>query len=164
MEVDCSRLSDFDSWITLAREVEPLFGSMADELDFQEALRNAISTKTAFCIRFDSNEGEKNLIGGIVISTETNEIAWLAVSQKCRRKGYGRKLVEFAIRKLNQRENIYVQTFDESVPEGASARKIYLEFGFADIKDGGLNPAGVPTVIMQLEMIKGDGGAIITIK
>jgi len=123
---------------------------MADELGFQEALRQAISEQTAFCIYPDTNEKDKGLIGGIVISKETNEIAWLAVSQKYRRNGYGRKLIEFAISKLNQRENIFVQTFHESVSEGESARKLYLDFGFDDIKDGGLNPAGVSTVIMQL--------------
>ena len=150
MNVDCAKLSDIESWIALAREVEPLFGPMADEPGFQEALRQAIATKTAFCIRPDADDGDDSLPGGVVISTEANEIAWLAVSQKYRRKGYGRKLIEFAIRKLNRRENITVQTFDGSVPEGVPARKLYLEFGFTDIKDGGLNPAGVQTVIMQL--------------
>jgi len=154
MDVDCSKLKDFDAWIALAREVEPLFGPMSDELDFQEALRQAISAKTAFCICSDLNEEEESLIGGIVISKESNEIAWLAVSQKYRRKGYGRKLIEFAISKLNQRENIFVQTFNESVSEGASARKLYLDVGFTDIRDGESNPAGVPTVIMQLEASK----------
>lgn len=154
MDVDFSKLKDFDSWIVFAREVEPLFGPMADELGFQEALRQAISAKAAFCICPDLNEEDKSLIGGIIISKESNEIAWLAVSQKYRKKGHGRKLIEFAISKLNQRENIFVQTFDESVSEGASARKLYLDFGFTDIKDGGLNPAGAPTVIMQLEASK----------
>ncbi len=154
MEVVCSKLADFASWIALAREVEPLFGPMADELGFREALRQALSAKTAFCIYPDSNEGANSLIGGIVVSKESNEIAWLAVSQKYRGKGCGRELIEFAISKLNRRENMFVQTFDESVSAGAPARKLYLDFGFADIKDGGLNPAGVPTVIMQLRALK----------
>jgi len=150
MDVDYSKLADFDAWIALAREVEPLFGSMADEVGFQEALRQAISENTAFCIRSDPNKKDGSLKGGIVISKESNEIAWLAVSQQYRRMGYGHKLIEFAIRELNQHENIFVQTFDESVPEGKSARKLYFEFGFTDLKDGGQNPAGVATVIMQL--------------
>lgn len=150
MDVGGSNLADFDAWIALAREVEPLFGPMADELDFQEALRQAISANTAFCIRSDPNKANKSLMGGIVISKASNEIAWLAVSQQYRRMGYGRKLIEFAISKLNQQESIFVQTFDGSVSEGAFARKLYLDFGFTDLKDGGRNPAGVPTVIMQL--------------
>ena len=154
MEVVYSKETDFDEWILLAREVEPLFGPMADEIDFQEALRQAISSSTAFCIYSELNGENSDLIGGVIISKETNEIAWLAVSLQYRGKGYGRKLVEYAINMLNQQEKMFVQTFEESVPEGKSARNLYMDFGFTDFKDGGLNPAGVPTVIMQLEMTK----------
>jgi GNAT superfamily N-acetyltransferase len=153
MEVVCSVEKDFDAWILLAREVEPLFGPMADETSFQDALRQAISLNTAFCIYAETSGGGRELIGGIVISKETNEIAWLAVSQQYRGKGYGRKLTEFAIYRLNRQRDIFVQTFDTSVPEGKPARKLYLDSGFSDIKDGGLNPAGVPTVIMRLEAL-----------
>jgi len=150
MNVDFSELTDFDAWIRLAKEVEPLFGPMADDVDFQEALKQAILDRTAFCIRSDSSKKDKPLKGGIVISKESNEIAWLAVSQQYRRMGYGQKLIKFAISKLNAQESVYVQTFDKSVPEGKPARKLYLYFGFTDFKDGGLNPAGVSTVIMKL--------------
>jgi hypothetical protein len=46
------------------------------------------------------------------------------------------------------------QSFDKSVCEGEPARKLYLDLGFTDLKNGGPNPAGVPTVIMQLETLK----------
>ena len=151
MDIVCSEIADFDAWISLARQVEALFGPMADELDFQDALRQAISSCTAFCIRSEPKKDNHCLIGGVVISRETNEVAWLAVSQEDRGKGYGRRLTEFAISKLNRRKNIFVQTFDKTVCEGAPARKLYLDLGFTDFKDGGPNPAGVPTVIMQLE-------------
>ncbi|WP_419663948.1 GCN5-related N-acetyltransferase [Desulfosarcina variabilis str. Montpellier] len=154
MDIVYSTITDFDAWIFLARQVEPIFGPMADELDFQDALKQAISSCTAFCIRSEPKKDNHRLIGGVVISREANEIAWLAVSQEDRGKGYGRRLTEFAISKLNQRKNIFVQTFDRSVCEGEPARKLYLDFGFADFKDGGPNPAGVPTVIMQLEPLK----------
>ena len=154
MDVVYSKVTDFDAWILLAREVEPLFGPMADEKGFQEALRRAISLNIAFCIYSEPNGDDNNLIGGVVISKKTNEISWFAVSQKYRGKGYGRKLIEFAVSKLNSQENMFVQTFDKSVPEGKSARDLYLDLGFTDVKDGGLNPAGVPTVIMQLRASK----------
>jgi len=85
MKVEYAELTDFDAWIRLAREVEPLFGPMADEVPFQEAIKQAMAQKTA----------------------------------------------------------------DVSSPDGRAARKLYLDFGFLDYKDGGLNPAGIPTVIMQ---------------
>lgn len=151
MNVVSSKKSDFDAWISLAREFEPLFGPMADEIVFQEALRKAISSNSAFCIYSGLKEINQHLIGGVLISREMNEVAWLTVSQKYRGKGYGRSLIEFALSKLNQKESIFVQTFDDSVPEGQAARNLYSSFGFRDIKDGGVNPAGVPTVIMQIE-------------
>jgi GNAT superfamily N-acetyltransferase len=150
MDVEYSVLTDFDAWLVLAREVEHLFGPMADEANFKNALEEAIVNNAAFCIRAHSDEGDKILGGGIIISKESNEIAWLAVSEKCRGKGYGRKLLEFAISRLDIRKDIFVQTFDKSVSEGKVARKLYYDFGFADYKNDGLNPAGIPTVIMRL--------------
>jgi len=150
MNIAYAELTDFDAWLALAREVEYLFGPMADEVPFQDALRQAISQKTAFCIRTDSDGRDQALKGGIVISKESNEIAWLAVSGKYRGKGYGRELLKFAISNLNSKESIFVQTFDESSLEGKAARKLYLDSGFTDNKNGGLNPAGFNTVIMQL--------------
>ena len=152
MDVDDLRLTDFDGCIALVREVEPLFGPMADEVDFQNALKKAISNNAAFCIRSAQNEMDKTLKGGIVISKESNAIAWFAVSRRCRGMGYGRQLLTYAIGKLNTRKSIFVRTFDESVSEGKAARKLYSDFGFADYRDGGFNPAGVPTVIMQKQV------------
>jgi hypothetical protein len=62
MDVVCSKATDFDAWISLAREVEPLFGPMADKKDFLEALSKAISLSTAFCIYSEPNEGKNDLI------------------------------------------------------------------------------------------------------
>lgn len=150
MNVVCSDITDFDGWIALAREVEPLFGPMADETAFHEGLQHAISQKTAFCIRSDSDENDQRLKGGIVISKESNEIAWLVVSRHYRKMGYGRDLLQFAIRQLNPQKDMFVQTFHESIVDGSAARKLYLDAGFSDYKDGGLNPAGIPTTIMRL--------------
>ncbi|MBA2882976.1 ribosomal protein S18 acetylase RimI-like enzyme [Desulfosalsimonas propionicica] len=150
IDVGCSKPIDFDSWIVLVKEVEPLFGPMADEEAFQGALKQAIICETAFCIRSNLNEKERYLKGGIIISKEANEILWFAVSKQCRGMGLGRQLLKFAISELNPKEGIFVQTFDETVPEGKPARKLYIDLGFTDLKDGGLNPAGMPTVIMKL--------------
>lgn len=76
------RRKGFNAWISLAREVEPLFGPMADEISFQEALRQAISLNTTFCICSKTNGEGRELDGGVVISKKTNGIALLAVSPK----------------------------------------------------------------------------------
>lgn len=71
MDVVCSKLTDFDTWIALASEVEPLFGPMADEIDFHQSLRQTISLNTAYCIYSEPNDDNRKLIGGVVISKET---------------------------------------------------------------------------------------------
>jgi len=150
MSVECAKLSDLDSLINLSKEVEDLFGPMANEITFHEALKEAIIQKVVFCIR-PSTEGQKNsLSGGVVISKETNEILWFVVSNNHQKHGYGSQLLKFALSQFDTKKDIFVQTFDESVASGAAARKLYLKSGFVDDKDGGLNPAGVPTVIMRL--------------
>ena len=149
MKISHATASDFDAWISLAREVEHLFGPMADDISFQEALNQAISDGTAFCVRSEKNEHDRTLKGGIVISRESNEIAWFMVSGTSRGKGYGKALLHFAINQLNTHDPILVQTFDGSVAEGVPARKLYGKFGFTDHEKGEMNPAGVPTIIMQ---------------
>ena len=127
MKLEYAELTDFDAWIALAREVEPLFGPMADEAPFQEALKQAMAQKTAFCIRSDLDGKECTLKGGIIISEELNEILWFAVSEPCRGKGYGRTLLDFAVNRLNRTKPILVQTFDASSPtEGPQENCIWI--------------------------------------
>ena len=150
MTVTCSTLDDFEAWIALARQVEPLFGPMADEAPFRDALKSSIFNSEAFCIRPSPVEEQTVLKGGIIISKASNEILWFAVSETDRRKGYGRQLLLFAIDQLHRREKILVETFAPTVAAGQSARKLYLDCGFVDYQTGGINPAAIPTVIMQL--------------
>jgi ribosomal protein S18 acetylase RimI-like enzyme len=142
--------TDVDAWLALAQEVEPLFGPMARENSFHAALHQAISSRTAFCAVAGEGANPAALAGGVVISREFNQIVWLAVSQAWRWRGIGKALLEFAIGRLSRQENIFVQTFDATVPEGRAARRLYQSLGFTDFQHGGLNPAGVPTMIMHL--------------
>lgn len=136
---------DLDAWMELAREVEPLFGEMVGNEDFINGIKDCTSEASAFCVVNTDNEIE----GIIAINKAINEIAWLAVGEKCRGKGYGYQLLERAIDSLDNSKPIYVQTFSPGVKTGEAARKIYLKFGFRDDKDGGKNPAGIDTVIMK---------------
>lgn len=137
---------DLDAWMELAREVEPLFGEMVGNEGFANAIKDCIANESAFCIVNTDSEIE----GIIAINKALNEIAWLAVREKCRGNGYGYQLLETAIDNLDNRKPIYVQTFSPHVKAGEAARKIYMKFGFRDFKDGGKNPAGIDTVIMKL--------------
>ena len=137
--------SHFNALISLAREAEPLFGPMAHESSFHDALKGAISQRLVFCLPQADTD---TLKGAIIISPDTNEIAWFVVTHTCRNQGIGNQLLDFALTRLDQTQEILVQTFAPSVPEGAPARALYLKSGFRDLRDGGLNPAGIPTVIM----------------
>ena len=145
MEIEAVKNSDMDNWLELVQEVEPLFGPMIGEGGFQEALIAVIGEDRALGIRNDSGK----LCGIIVVSYGKNEIEWLAVTSSDRQNGYGEKLLNHAINKLNPKQPITVQTFDKTVPDGLGARKLYMKCGFQEIEQAGLNPAGFPTVILK---------------
>ncbi len=139
------KLEDIPAWLELAREVEPLFGPMADSEDFRGCIRQVILDGSAFC-----GETENGTIGGIIaINRQGSEIAWLAVSSSCRGKGIGRLLMETAVRELDQTAEILVQTFAAGIASGTNARALFNGFGFIDAGAAGKNPAGIDTVIMK---------------
>jgi ribosomal protein S18 acetylase RimI-like enzyme len=145
MKIETIKESDLADWRKLALEVEPLFGPMVGEPGFEEALMAVTAEKRAFTIRND----ELSLCGVIVVSYEGNEIEWLAVASNTRQKGYGEKLLNHAIGKLDAGRPIVVETFDRTIPEGLGARKLYLKYGFEECESSGLNPAGLPTVLLR---------------
>ncbi|WZL72393.1 GNAT family N-acetyltransferase [Clostridiaceae bacterium 35-E11] len=138
---------DFNTWLELAREVQPLFGEMVGCEDFKNGIKECISNLSAFCVVNTNNDIE----GIIAINKAENEIAWLAIKKKCRGKGYGYQLLKAAIDCLDDTKPIFVQTFSSNVKDGEAARKLYMKLGFKDYKDGGKNPAGIDTIIMKLE-------------
>lgn len=140
---------DFNAWLELAKEVEPLFGEMVECEDFKTEIKKFIHHSSAFCI-----ENTNHIEGIVAINKAENEIAWLAVSKKSRRKGYGYRLLKTAIDCLDNNKPIFVQTFSSNVKDGIAARKLYMRFGFQDYKEAGKNPAGIHTVIMKLELLR----------
>lgn len=145
MRIEPIKPCDIIEWLELVREVEPLFGPMVETTGFQEHLAMVVGEERAFGIRNDCGE----LCGAIVVSYEKNEIEWLAVASRERKNGFGEKLLQYAINQLDAQRPIFVQTFAEGVPGGAGARKLYRKYGFEEIEPAGLNPAGLPTVILK---------------
>lgn len=138
------RSSDYNTWLTLAQEVEPLFGPMVDSIAFQDAIKVCIQQGNAF-----GCENEAGQITGIVAVDRTNnEIVWLAVASYYRGHHYGAQLIQKAIEDLERQGAIYVQTFAKNVSSGIPARTIYERHGFVDFKEAGKNPANIETVIM----------------
>jgi len=146
--IETCRPADWAAWQTLTREVEPLFGPMADQPEFAAAWQAAVAAQQVLCARETPSTSGSPLLGGIIFSPKENEIAWLAVSARSRGKGVGAKLLAQALQLLDSDRMVCVQTFADSVPTGQPARRLYQRFGFIDQQPAGNNPAGYPTVIM----------------
>ena len=148
MQVIQAQPGDVEPLRALAREVEPLFGPMADEPTFIEGLLRAINEGRTFCVRALDAGARSRLLGGIIVSTAINAVAWLAVASSARRNGAGSALLRLGLERLDMRKPIEVITFAESVAEGTAARRLYAKFGFVEAGQRGANPAGVPVVAM----------------
>jgi len=140
---------DFQAWLVLAREVEHLFGPMADQEDFRRGLRQALSGMIAFCLDGEADLAGRGLAGGVLIWPPENEIAWLAVTAGGRGQGWGGLLLDHALSRLDDARAVMVRTFGPEVAEGLPARQLYLSRGFKDVKACGPNPAGIDTVLME---------------
>lgn len=146
MKVFAAKREDMAAWLNLAREVEELFGPMAEEEPFRNALLAAIDEGNAFCSK---DETEKDtLSGGVVVNPVDREVAWLAVSENSRRLGAGDLLLSYAIKQLGISSPINVVTFADTIKQGLAARELYLKYGFRDHEPMGENPAGFPVVLM----------------
>lgn len=145
MRIAAVKQSEIENWLELVSEVEPLFGPMIGVAGFQAGLVAAIVDKRAFGVRNDCGK----LCGVVVVSYERNEVEWLAVANSDRKNGYGGKLLKHAIGRLNPMKPVTVQTFDKTVTVGLAARNLYLRFGFHEIGQAELNPAGLPTVMLK---------------
>lgn len=148
-QVRVANSSDMPSWLLLAKEVEPLFGPMLNVPEFQNALIDAIDSQRALCAVPGFSNQSGNIVGGIVISCDTNSIDWFAVSMDFRNCGIGRDLLCAAIGQLDVQRPIRVQTFAPQSPDGAAARKLYLAFGFEDKEAKEPTASGIPTVLME---------------
>jgi len=137
-------INDYKAWIALAEEVEEIFGPMAEIKEFQEGIADCINNKNAYC----AEDGDCGIAGFMALDRGKNEIAWLAVGKEFRGKGHGDMLLKTAIEELRSGGDIYVQTFSPEEEKGKNAISLYQKNGFEFLKEAGLNPAGVKTIIM----------------
>lgn len=118
-------IEDIPAWLTLAREVEPLFGPMPD---IDHHIRRAIDRGTALVVTDAGN----TLVGATLLSRddEPHVIHWLAVAADARRQGTGRALLQAILDRWDDRRPIDVITFGKDVPRGEPARALYAAHGF----------------------------------
>ena len=136
MQVQRAQYRDVRGWLDLAAEVEPLFGPMLDDPAFHQALLRTIERGTAFCVREGDGPPGAPLLGGLLFSPRRadrpdDRIGWLAVAERARRRGVGRRLVAHAIGLVTPPAVLTVVTFAEEVEAGRPARRFYERLGFA---------------------------------
>ena len=132
MHVVVAQVGDFSSWLSLAAEVEFLFGPMVNEPNFRQVLDKNISRGTAYCVREGGGKVSVPLLGGLLFSPKPPKytIGWLAVARQYRRRGIGHRLVKYVFGLVQPPAEMIVTTFGEDIEAGRPARRFYRKLGF----------------------------------
>jgi GNAT superfamily N-acetyltransferase len=128
MRVVLAKLADSPAWLTLAAEVEFLFGPMVADPGFPAALEQNIARQTAFCMREQDGAPGRPLMGGLLFSathTPHYTIGWFAVAQRWQRQGVAQLLVQHCIQRIQPPAELSVVTFGEDNRAGRPARHFY---------------------------------------
>ena len=157
MFVQTAQLPDYDRWLDLAREVEPLFGPLRDDPTFRRALLANIERGTAFCIREEDGPPGAPLAGGLLFSPARpdrpeHRIGWLAVGHAWRRRGLGRLLVEHALGRVAPPAPVAVVTFDGASEAARVARRFYERLGFRPAEPAAPGPEGGARRVYRLHL------------
>lgn len=123
--------NDKSAWQQLAATVAELFDSpnMPFEPSFLLYMDSKIS-KHETLIAVDRMSGE--CLGIIGFSRANNRISWFAVFAKYRNKGVGSRLLNTALRQLDNTKDITVDTFCDDCVLGQPARAVYQKAGFVE--------------------------------
>lgn len=133
MIVQIATMDDFQPWLQLAKQVEYLFGPMALEPEFHQALEKNIRRCSALCIREEGGRNESPLIGGLLYSPSqapSYNIGWLAVAELWRGKGVASLLMKHLLDLINSPAELTVISFGENNEAGLPSRRFYEHFGF----------------------------------
>jgi len=123
--VELATTADIESWLDLAREVQPLFGPMPK---FDLTLATKIAEGNALCVRRTAG----GVIGGVLLGGEPpdNWIRWLAVRSSARRNRVGSVLLDAVLCRWPAPCTISLATFGDDNAEGRPARRFYERVGF----------------------------------
>jgi Ser/Thr protein kinase RdoA (MazF antagonist)/ribosomal protein S18 acetylase RimI-like enzyme len=163
MQVQTAAVTDFDAWLDLAREVEPLFGPMVAEPTFHAALRGHIERETALCVREAGGPPGTPLLAGILISRRPSacRIDWLAVAARARGRGLGTLLLSRGLALMPRPSIVSVVTFGPDNPAGEAARRLYERFGFVAAEITNPGTEGQSRQVFRLKLGQ-QGGASMT--
>ncbi len=144
MQIQHAHDDDIPQWLELAAEVEALFGPMVHDPAFHRALHNHIDRGMAFCIREEDGPPGAHLLGGLLFSAKPPRytIGWLSIAEKARRRGAGRRLVEYAGSLVRPPAELVVTTFGPDNEAGQPARRFYERLGFRPAESAPPGPEG----------------------
>jgi GNAT superfamily N-acetyltransferase len=136
--------ADIPAWRELAAEVESLFGPMVGRPEFEGALARKVARGQALCVRAGGGPPGATLLGGLLWSAHPPRyrIGWLAVTERARRLGVGRRLVTTALAWAAPPATVELTTFGEDHPGGGPARRFYLALGFLPAEAAPPGPEG----------------------
>lgn len=144
--------SDLPSWYALATEVSAIFRHPADmgsDPEFTSYAQSKISKYEALTA-VDYVSGCN--MGFIGFSRKHNRITWFGVSEKHRGKGAGIRLLKTALRQLDHRRPITVETFPEGYKPGVPAKNLYRKIGFVETDSNLTGPHNIPICRMTLDL------------
>jgi GNAT superfamily N-acetyltransferase len=121
-------LADFDGILSLAAEVEHLFGKMVTDGGFHNSLTTHLTRSSALVAQQPSG-----IVGGLLFDPAGPKyhVDWLVVSSHVRGTGIGRALMDSAMDHfVHGPGSIEVVTFGPGHP-GAAARDFYASLGFS---------------------------------
>ena len=125
-------VEDKPAWIQLAGTVAELSNSpnMALDKTFHDYIDSKINKFEALAA-IDRMSGR--FLGVIGFSRNNNRTSWFAVQPELRRKGIGKRLLDTALRHLDNTKEVTVVTFTADYTEGQAASMIYQKAGFIDM-------------------------------
>lgn len=91
-------------------------------------------------------------MGYIGFSRTYNRITWFGVSDKYRGKGVGGRLLKNALRQLDNKKLITVETYPEGYEPGVPAKKLYRKFGFVETESNLTDSYNLPICRMTVDL------------
>ncbi len=122
---------DKKKWISLAKEIGPIFRApnMETDPDFLEYMDSKISKSLAL-VAVDRMSNKQ--MGFIGFSTTYNRITWFGVFSEFRNRGIGSNLLKCCLNQLDWTKDITVETYPDHYTPGLPAKSVYRKMGFKD--------------------------------
>lgn len=150
MLIRWATIDDRAAWIKLAGDVSSIFRS--ETMPTDESFLTYVDSKLSkFEALIAVDRTTDDCLGIIGFSRTNNRISWFGVFEQHRNKGIGTKLLSTALRQLDNKRIITVDTFCDDYPLGQPARVVYQKFGFVEMNSTLFDEHGNPCCRMALE-------------